>query len=137
VTSPIDHPFQPGVEVAIVSRGFGGDVSYRNAIVAKVHKNGNFTLNDGANQQYRPWATAWANPRRWTARPTGEITSNPTIELLTDELQKQVDATNRRNEFRDLVKRLDRVQLSDVAQAQLEQLRALVDDITAVEKSAT
>jgi hypothetical protein len=108
VTNPIDHPFQPGVEVAIVSRSFNGDVSYRKAVVAKVHKNGNFTLEGGEGRQYRPWSTAWINPRQWVGRPTGANRSSAGIELLTDELQEQAEATQRRHEFRKLVDRLDR-----------------------------
>ena len=52
-----DHPFQPGVDVALVARYYyDNSVSYRLAKVAKVYKTGRFVL-EGNKRQYKPRPT--------------------------------------------------------------------------------
>jgi hypothetical protein len=51
-----DNPFKPGAQVAIqMQGGWRAPHSFKLGRVAKVHKNGNFTL-EGSPQQWRPYA---------------------------------------------------------------------------------
>lgn len=50
-TSKTDHPFQPGVAVALFSGGWGPPRPVKR-VVSKVHKTGNFLL-EGSDEQWR------------------------------------------------------------------------------------
>lgn len=65
-----DSPFQPGAEVAIqVQIGWHAPHSFTRGRVAKVHKNGNFTL-EGSPRQWRPYAPSTYEPF-WRAGARG------------------------------------------------------------------
>jgi hypothetical protein len=74
-----EHPFKPGLEVAIVNRHFG--FSMRRATIAKVHKTGRFTLVGDERQQWSPSrfnpSTAWRAAQAW---------DQAAVELITPEL---------------------------------------------------
>lgn len=90
---PEQHPFQPGVKVAVVSRArFGDSVSFREAVVAKIYKNGNFCL-EGSAQQWCPEraylgnhcafhdpALSRRNPRRARANSRRDV-DRPNIDM--------------------------------------------------------
>ena len=76
----MDHPFLPGTVVAI---DFGHSIV--ETTVAKVHKNGNFTLThrSEANQQWK--ASHWGN--KWMANRTGQSIrsrNEPVVYLMDD-----------------------------------------------------
>lgn len=80
-----DHPFQPGVKVAVVdrSRGLrmyraGGCYIYRASVVT-VHETGRFVLAGGGDVQWRPRKSysGWTGFRR---------DSHERVELITPEL---------------------------------------------------
>lgn len=119
------HPFQPGVEVALVDRyQWGGGVSYRTAKVAKVHKTGNFTLDGDTRQQYR--AHEWDS--EWIATKTGGsgYERGPRIEMITDNLIAEARNSNRRAKFRNAVEHLSRLRDADVTDEQLAHVEILV-----------
>lgn len=65
-----ESPFQPGAEVAIqVQIGWRAPYSFTRGRVAKVHKNGNFTL-EGSPRQWRPYAPSTYEPF-WRAGARG------------------------------------------------------------------
>ena len=56
------HPFQPGVRVAVCSGGrFGRAREWREDFVHKVHKNGNFTLKSDPKQQWHTYSDRASN----------------------------------------------------------------------------
>ncbi len=110
-----DHPFQPGEEVAVVSRGrWDSSVAITRVKVAKVYKNGNFIV-EGSSQQYRP------RPDGKSARETGAGSySRPSVEKITPGLLAQVAQTELNNRGKSL---------ADMAIAPLSKLRGC--DLTA------
>lgn len=100
-----NHPFQIGVEVALVTRNYTG-VSYSIHKVAKVHKSGRFCL-EGSPQQYRPENGRWGG-EGWSATATGSHSSYSKIELITDKLREEAASTKRRSKFKNIVYNIDR-----------------------------
>jgi hypothetical protein len=93
------HPFQPGQEVAVVSKGrFGPDASYRFTKVAKVYKNGNFVL-EGSPQQYRASRSFYEEKSEWSGSSTGEVWDYVSVRLITDKLREEVAASARARRF--------------------------------------
>lgn len=131
MTEPTDHPFQPGVEVAIVTRNYNG-TSYSLSKVAKVYKNGNFVL-EGNNQQYRA-SRGWLDSERWEATATGSsYGAHARVELVTDKLREEVTATIRKNHFKNVIYALNReaIELSDRAtDAHIGDLRRIYAELT-------
>ncbi len=80
---PKDHPFQPGVEVAIRLVGMGVSM-WETGTVAAVYKTGNFVLT-GSPQQWRPSTTMGRSmdERRACAHETKDY-SRRTLFLLSD-----------------------------------------------------
>ena len=104
----IDHPFTPGLKVALVHRPrYGGEVSYRPAMVAKVYKTGKFTL-EGSNQQYRP--EQWRG--KWTAYETGSARILQ-VELITPELEAEAALSARRGSFRAMQRQIEEAKCPD------------------------
>lgn len=101
-----NHPFQAGVEVALVTRNYTG-TSYSIHKVAKVHKSGRFCL-EGTQQQYRPEKDIWGDSGGWTATATGSHLAYSKVELITDKLRAECAATKRQNRFKNVVYNLDR-----------------------------
>lgn len=82
-----DHPFQPGVIVAVKIPGARFSYtppSWREDEVLKVHKNGNFTLKSDPKQQWRGHAASrWGmEDRIASANSTGS--HHGTLHLLSD-----------------------------------------------------
>jgi hypothetical protein len=129
---PDEHPFQAGLEVALVFRSSYGDrVRFEIKKVAKVLKNGNFRL-EGSPQQYRANCSTWSSGAVWTARPTGPSSYQQVsrIELLTDKLREEAAASTRREKFRNLVEKLRGAGMAAVTEAQVATLAALLAEIT-------
>ncbi len=101
-----NHPFQIGVEVALVTRNYTG-TSYSIHKVAKVHKSGRFCL-EGSQQQYRPQKDRWGDSSGWSATATGSHSAYSKVELITDKLRAEAAATKRQNRFKNVVYNLDR-----------------------------
>jgi hypothetical protein len=91
-----EHPFQPGVIIAVIS-DFGSNTRITlTAKVDKVYKNGNFTISsdDYKNQQWKPYK--WTD-RPWKAEKTvtrGENHSRyaPHIRIVDDQLREEIRA---------------------------------------------
>lgn len=86
--SKTDHPFQPGVRVAVdeTSRFNSGPRQYREDFVEKVYKNGNFTLKSAPGQQWHAWSNSTSATR------TGDSTTylRRSLKLWTPEIDEQV-----------------------------------------------
>lgn len=105
--SDTTHPFQPGVEVAIVKRSDWGGTSYSCAKVAKVHKTGRFVL-EGSNQQYCAQNGMWGDIG-WKGHATGgsPYQHSRRVELITDKLREEVENTDRCNRYLRVVEKFD------------------------------
>jgi len=105
-----DHPFRPGVEVALVTRGYG-EVSYETKKVAKLYKTGRFVL-DGESRQWRAnlERTSYASDsqKEWRGSPTGGRywRSYCTVEFVTDELRTLALQTTRKRRARAAIERI-------------------------------
>lgn len=101
-----EHPFKPGVEVALVTYGrWDNSVSFTRVKVAKVHKSGRFVL-EGSTQQYRANYNYW--DKIWNGHATGDSLYSPDVELITPYLLKRVKDTERRYEWRNTFRKLER-----------------------------
>lgn len=87
-------PFVVGAIVAVRSGGYYRD-DWRKGVIAKVHKNGNFVLDDGP-QQYRPWGNFKG------ASATGTSRYKNTIEPCGPEIEEELKEAQelRRHEAR-------------------------------------
>ena len=70
----VEHPFQPGVEVAVLSGH--NHQNFKLAKVARVYKTDKFVL-EGDAQRWKA-RQSWRDDRRWYAEPTGR-TWYPTL----------------------------------------------------------
>lgn len=88
-----DSPFQPGVEVAIqVQGGWRAPHSFKRGRVAKVHKNGNFVLEDSP-QQWRPYAPS-SYENFWRAGATGA--GSGVLWIVNDDTKPKIAEQNQR-----------------------------------------
>lgn len=101
-----EHPFQPGVEVALVTyQRYGNGMSFKRAKVAKVHKSGRFVL-EGSTQQYRAYRDYWGNG--WEGIATGNSLYLDKVELITPSLLERVEETKRRRAWYDTFHKFER-----------------------------
>ena len=98
-----DHPFQPGVEVVLVSSGWSG-TRITNGRVAKVHKTGKFTI-EGRAQQYRARRTYDSDG--WRGDAAGDSYSLPTVHLASPKWDAEVAKINLQNRFSALLKAIN------------------------------
>lgn len=86
MTPKTDHPFQPGVEVAIRSTSNFSFSTWTTAKVGAVYKTGNFVLAGDTRQQWRPSSEGgWGDaPGRPCAYETARSYSCKTLYLLSD-----------------------------------------------------
>ena len=87
----VEHPFQPGVEVAVLSGH--NHQNFKLAKVARVYKTGKFVL-EGDAQQWKA-RQSWRDDRRWCAEPTGQSTWSRHVAqvVLNDETFQTEHAT--------------------------------------------
>lgn len=126
--APDEHPFQAGVEVAIVNRGYSESVTLTVRKVAKVLKTGNFRL-EGSDQQYA--ASCWNKndpDPQWFAHSTGNsgYSYRTRLEPLTDKLKAEAASSDRKKKFREIAETLSRARLDDVTEAQIAILQELL-----------
>lgn len=86
-------PFVQGAKVAIVvQNGWRIPVSFKAGVVAKVFKNGNFTL-DGSAQQWRPSPpSSSAYQKFWSASETGS--GNGRLRIWDETTAEKIDQEN-------------------------------------------
>lgn len=107
-----ESPFKVGTEVYKVRRSNWAETGiYQSATVAKVYKNGNFTL-EGSNQQWKPSQTYHDGGRSWGAYPTGDTTFNRTRVIPVNEetlarRQREETEARRLNAAQDLLNRMN------------------------------
>lgn len=87
MTEEGEHPFKPGLEVAIVNRRYS--FSIRRATVNKLHKSGRFTLT-GSSQQWKASLSGWGD-KTWFAWSTNSRWDSDCIELITPALMKEAE----------------------------------------------
>jgi len=102
MTNTEQHPFQPGVKVALVRR-VGNSVSYATVEVAKVHKTGRFLL-VGGDTQFSPSKPSHEGDI-WTAHSTGHLSNRSFsfIQLETEDLKAAAAKTRLENRWRKAV----------------------------------
>ena len=129
MTNETDHPFQPGVEVAVISRpSFGRGVSYRLAKVARVYKSGKFVL-EGSTKQLRPHLSPWGD-KEWSASSSDYKVK---VEFVTEALKAEVAAYELERRFRYAISGIVKVE-SDAARratvAHCEALERILAELT-------
>lgn len=106
------HPFQPGVKVAIATHDRHGDYrGIRVGVVFKVHKTGRFTLEEDSRRQYRvrqelknPWRSRDAEATHiWRACPTKPSYNSPTIEVWSEAHDAELAAGDERVKQRNIL----------------------------------
>lgn len=130
-----ESPFIPGTDIGIVRWSEGVIVHLRRDKVAKVHKNGNFTLQSDLKQQYqvRSHYDATEHGVVWSARETGNNFSRNSIKVWDAKFQTDVDASTAR---RDLRQKLSEVKHAVSAIFSRTDNAELVDALAAVLASA-
>jgi len=125
ISEETNHPFQPGVEVALVTYPrWGGYPTFTRATVAKVRKDGRFILDNGP-QQYRPYHNTFYIDK-WEGKPTGDNIYAATVEIITQKLLDEVNAGKRKRAFQNAVEKLSRLRDKDVTAEQLAIVEAIV-----------
>jgi len=121
-----DHPFQPGVEVAL--RTVTHDpwsIWETGKKVAKVHANGNFTL-EGSSQQWRPFGRF---DGKYSANKTGQrdLYSRQSLYLLSEvkrDIAKDRAQLMRHRRFYSIRDRIDKMRYTEVTDAMLDAIEA-------------
>jgi len=124
------HPFQAGVEVALVTRN-NGDTRFTLGRVEKVHKTGRFVI-VGSSQQYRAGKDTYS--KMWQGRQSGgsSFYGRTYVELVTDELRQEAANTLRRARFLDTVFTFDKYRrkyAERVTDAQLADLLRILTEL--------
>lgn len=89
----MSNPFIVGAHVAIqVQGGWRAPVSFKSAVVAKVFKSGNFTL-EGSPQQWKPYLPS-GYQNYWRAGETGA--GNQTLRIWDDTTNAEIVEKNER-----------------------------------------
>lgn len=117
------HPFQPGVKVAVATYNRLGDYrGIRVGVVSKVHKTGRFILEGDPRQQYRTsheYANPWRSrneeaPTIWRAYPTNPSYNSRTIEVWSEAHDVELAAGDERRKQNNILgalrRALDRLQ---------------------------
>jgi hypothetical protein len=115
-------PFIPGVRVAVEQYG-----RYAEDFVAKVHKNGNFTLRGDPRQQYRSYQTVYSG-NRWHARQTGGGYYHKSVLLWDEEtdaeIKAKLDEVRRLKRLRAIQDRIHSLRVSETTNVMLDQIEA-------------
>jgi hypothetical protein len=130
MTKTIDHPFQPGVRVAVCTRI---DAPYHEAHVERTCANGNFIL-VGSKQQYRASSSMLRSDSsvRWYAEKTGRDNLwDRTIVMLWDAaadaaIKSTVIEHSRRARLRRIQKRVEELSMADATDEVLDAMEALL-----------
>lgn len=143
MTDKTDHPFQPGVRVALRQGHEEPFYAYSEHFVEKAHKTGRFTLK-GSREQWRPTRVhRWTDePARHCAFPAGRhFLHRPVIFLWDDEtdaeIRKGVDAGQRRQRFIAVQNQIERMRFGDsVTTDMLDKLEAALASTAKPENGA-
>ncbi len=129
------HPFQPGVEVALVTRSRYSGVSYTVEKVEKLHKTGRFVL-ESSTRQFRPYKRGdqWCAGMRSDSWGTSQE-----VELITDKLKAEVEKTKLEKRFQSAVDRLMRIRnhpsiTSRATEKHCEAVERILSDLEGGEK---
>lgn len=136
MTSPTDHPFQPGTRVAITSRTTH---SFAEDWVEKVYKNGNFTLRSNPKKQWRPWLQkSWTTQEEsWQANRAGSVghwTADRGMAVVWDEttdakIQEQRQEQERKVRLRNIKYRVECLTHKRLDDGTISELEAILDKI--------
>ncbi len=129
MTAKTDHPFQPGVEVAIRTTTHGSWSLWATSKVEKAYKNGRFVL-QGDTQQWRPSDTMGRNEgeRMACAHEAGDNTwSRRMLFLLSDvqdEIKKDRAKQTRNNRLHKIRDRISHCTADNVTDEMLDAIEA-------------
>lgn len=117
-----DHEFQAGVEVALMSGGWGIERPTKR-VVAKVYKTGNFLL-EGSDQQWRVGFS------KGTARHAGESGwRGSTLEIWTSKHDEMLGAAARYDQWQDALRKIVKTKVDPTP----EMISAIQDVVAMIE----
>lgn len=119
-----DHPFKPGLRVALTSRYSD---TPREGFVDKVHKSGRFTL-VGSTQQWRPSRFGWSDGQvEWSAHATGDNWDREGVRVWDAETDKAVAQEALADRVAAVRKRLERFDPEKLTEATVDALEAALE----------
>ncbi len=128
MTPKTDHPFQPGVAVAIRNTSHHSFSTWITATVGKVYKTGNFVLVTDPGQQWRPTTfSRWGKPARHCAYETARAYSRKTLYLLSDvkeEMAEDRAASIRHTRLMKVRDRIQRTRSENFTESMLDAIEA-------------
>ncbi len=133
MTPKTDHPFQPGVEVAIRATSNFSFSTWTRAKVGAVYKTGNFILAGDSKQQWRPSNEGgWSTPSKACAYEAARNYSRKTLYLLSDvkeDIEKDRAEQKRYIRLTKIRDRINRTRYSDFTESMLDAIEAALPPI--------